>query len=133
MAYMNQEKKAQIAAELKKVIPSNWKWSLKVDHHSSLTLTIASAPVDLIGKLENADRFSLDRGYVQLNTNRVSEWFADEEIGALMGKIQQALNCINHDRSDISTDYFDVGYYSHFHIGKWNKPFVVTSQQREAA
>ena len=50
MAYMNQEKKARIAAALKTVIPPTWKWSLGVRNHSTITLTIASAPVDLCGE-----------------------------------------------------------------------------------
>jgi hypothetical protein len=32
----------------------------------------------------------------------------------------------NHDRSDIQTDYFDVGWYKSVNIGTWNKPYEVT-------
>jgi len=32
----------------------------------------------------------------------------------------------NHDRSDIQSDYFDVGWYKSVNIGKWNKPYEVT-------
>ena len=32
----------------------------------------------------------------------------------------------NHNNSDISTDYFDVGWYIDINIGKWDKPYEVT-------
>ena len=50
MAYMSQENKKSIAVNLKTVIPASWKWSLSVRHHSTLVLTIASAPIDLIAE-----------------------------------------------------------------------------------
>lgn len=30
----------------------------------------------------------------------------------------------NWDRSDSMVDYFDVNYYFHCNIGKWDKPFI---------
>ena len=48
MAYMNQEKKAKIAAALKTVVPKGWKYSLAVRNHSSIVMNIKSAPVDLV-------------------------------------------------------------------------------------
>jgi hypothetical protein len=41
MAFITQEEKKAIAAQLKKVIPSTWKYSLSVQNHSALMLTIA--------------------------------------------------------------------------------------------
>ena len=34
----------------------------------------------------------------------------------------------NHDNSDAQIDYFDVGYYTHWSVGRWNKPFVKTAK-----
>jgi hypothetical protein len=31
----------------------------------------------------------------------------------------------NHDRSDIQSDYFDVGWYVDVNIGSWNRPYEV--------
>jgi hypothetical protein len=36
-----------------------------------------------------------------------------------------AMNDGNHDRSDIQTDYFDVGWYVDVNIGRWNKPYIL--------
>jgi hypothetical protein len=32
----------------------------------------------------------------------------------------------NWDRSDIMTDYFDIGWYCDINIGKWDKPYTLT-------
>jgi hypothetical protein len=36
-----------------------------------------------------------------------------------------AMNEGNWDRSDIQTDYFDVGWWVSIGIGRWNKPYVL--------
>ena len=42
MAYVSKEKKQKIAAALKTVMPKGWRWSLAINHGSTLILTIAS-------------------------------------------------------------------------------------------
>lgn len=115
MAYMNQEKKAKIAAELKKVVPLDWKYSLAVENHSSLRMTVRSAPIDLGG----------------LNSLTINEFYPENafegELLEIIKRIIEALNTGNHNNSDIQTDYFDVGHYVHLQFGAWNKPFVCSS------
>lgn len=122
MAYMNQEKKKVIAAELKKVVPKGWKWSLSVHNHSSITMTIKSAPVDLIGlhknKAENV------KGHISLNEGYLDRAYEGELLDT-MQKIAGALNTGNHNRSDSQSDYFDVGFYTSLHLGRWDQDFVV--------
>jgi hypothetical protein len=108
MAFMNQEKKAAIAAELKKVVPANWKYSLRVRHHSEIVMTISKAPVDL-----NAYN----------NDDLPEEQLA--ELDKIFDAIHAALNLNNHDNSDPMSDYFDVGHYWHVSIGTYEKPFHV--------
>jgi len=106
MAYMNQEMKAKIAVEIKKVMPKGWKYSLGVDNHSTIVLNIASAPVDLL-------KLAKDKH------------FANTEVAELFAKIKKVMyGCGYYDNSDIQTDYFDTAYYVNVNIGKWNKPFV---------
>jgi hypothetical protein len=31
----------------------------------------------------------------------------------------------NHNRSDIMSDYHDVGWYVDINIGQWNKPYIL--------
>ena len=125
MAYVDKAKKAKIATALKRAIPSGWKYSLAVANHSTIALTLRSAPMEL------RDVFSLRTDYVSTEVNPY-QW--EEDLRAtgnaclipIFAGIFDALNTDNHDRSDIMTDYFDVGHYVRVSIGKWNKPFVNT-------
>lgn len=136
MAYMDQTRKARIAAELKNVMPQGWKYSLGVQNHSTIVLTIQSAPVDLIAAIKaRSAQVAMQRGNedyardivdAQLNEFHLDMQF-EGELLATFERIKDALNVGNHDRSDIMTDYFDVGWYVQINVGKWNKPFVHTA------
>ena len=129
MAYMSQDHKARIAAELKKVVPKGWKYTLAGRHHSTIVMTIASAPVDLIAAQKRIDDHDRKRKYVQVNERHPEHNF-DGALLEIFEKILAALNLDNHDRSDLMTDYFDVGHYVDLNIGRWNKPFVATAKPR---
>ena len=122
MAYIDQTKKASIAKALKGIIPQGWKYSLAIRHHSTLVLTITGAPLDLIAL------YGVE-GRTELNVNRhhYATHCADECLRDTLGAILDALNAGNHDRSDLQTDYFDVGWYVDVRIGAWNRPFAVTA------
>lgn len=124
MAYMDQTKKAKIAAELKKVMPKSWKYSLRVHHHSSITMTIQSAPVDLFGLCAYENKS--DR-YVQLNPYYIERAYDDAAIVSVLKAAKDALNTDNFDKSDISTDYFNVGHYIAIHVGDFERPFAVSA------
>ncbi len=123
MAYMNKEKKALIAAELKRVLPKSWKYSLTTTD-SSITLAITEAPMDLIGLSLPCPSFA---GRAQcwstdINVYYLSDRYVGEALG-LMSAAVDALNTGNWDRSDSMTDYFNVGHYVHFCLGTPAKPF----------
>lgn len=132
MAFMSQDKKKIIAAELKKVMPKGWKYSLAVRHHSTIILNISAAPIDLIqGYNERATENQKRKGmtytpstYAQVNEHWLDTQFSGDLLKTFEA-IKTALNNGNHDRSDIMTDYFDVGWYVSIHIGRWDKPFQV--------
>ena len=113
MAYMNQEKKAKIAAKMKPVLRKyGLKGSLSVHNHSSITLTIKS------GKLD----FGSD--YVQVNPYWLESNYSGKVLEALQ-EIKQALLAADYyDRSDAQIDYFDTAYYYNINVGKWNKPYI---------
>jgi len=137
MAYMDQDKKSKITQALKTVMPKGWKYSVRVINHSTIALTIASAPVDLIAELWKVRNTRLlDWQIAQGEADKPQPTHADVNHyhldGAFTGellttfeKIKGALNLDNHDRSDIQTDYFDVGHYVSIHLGRWDKPFIV--------
>lgn len=130
MAYMNQEKKATIAAELKKVIPASWKWSLSVRHHSAIRLCISAAPIDLIAEHLPSPHLTGKETYLQLNEYHLEQAYKGELLETFK-RIKDALNIGNWDKSDVMTDYFDVGHYVHLHIGQWDKPFKVLTNTLE--
>ncbi len=122
MAYMDQTKKAVIVAELKKVMPRTWKYSLRVMHNSTIIMTIISAPVDLVElcKYENKRP-----GYIQLNEYYLERAYEDASVLEVLLAAKTALNNGNWDKSDISTDYFNVGHYVNMHIGSFDRHFEV--------
>lgn len=144
MAFMNQAKKRLIADALKKVVPPGWKYSLAVRHHTTIVMTIRSAPIDFMQMEAERLRAELRRGhsyvdphyiathiselergeveYFQLNEFQVATQFPGE-IGKIFADIVAALNTGNHDNSDLMTDYFDVGHYISLRIGDYGKPF----------
>lgn len=127
MAYVSKEKKQKIAAALKTVMPKGWRWSLAINHGS-----IASAPVDLMAEAMRVynDSYRADRDgkmtapATHMQADCSPEMYFDSSLD-LFRAIRAALNIDNYDNSDIHTDYFDVGHYTHINIGRWNKPFVV--------
>lgn len=138
MAYVNQEKKAKILAALKPAIPATWKWSLAVRHHSTIVLTISAAPVDLIAEYvsrrcsDEVRESCLKQRYLDANPYHWREHF-EEPLLTTFAAIFKALNVDNHDRSDMQTDYFDVGHYVSVHFGRWDKPFTVLQPMQRAA
>ena len=135
MAYMNQNRKAVIKANLDKALKGTGvKYSLKCSN-ISITCTIKSAPVDFIANSNEtcgADFYQTARGFQKNTTgyDQVNHYhYRDHYSGKakeLMTKIVTAIYSGDYyDRSDAQTDYFDTAYYAHINIGKWDKPFVV--------
>jgi len=122
MAYMNQEKKKAIAAELKKVMPKDWKYSLSVSNHSAITMKIRSAPVVLPENEYNEDY--LDLNVYHWENSKLLE--LNPEVRPIIDASLRALNHGNWDNSDVMTDYFDKGHYVNLLFGEWGKPFVST-------
>ena len=123
MAYMNQEKKAKIAPAVKAILKKyNVKASLAVRNHSTLVLNVKQGPIDFIndfGNSEDAKKFG-----IQVNPYWYHEHFTGESKKFLT-EVITAMNDGNHDRSDIQSDYFDVGWYVDVNIGQWNKPYAL--------
>lgn len=123
MAYMNQERKAKLAPAIKAICKKyGVKATLSVDNYSTLNLNITSGSIDFI---KSAERAGSNRGYDHLQVNTF--WYRDHFDGIareFLSEVIPAMNVGNHDRSDLMTDYFDVGWYVGVNIGRWNKPYV---------
>lgn len=137
MAYMNQERKALIAQELKKVVPAQWKYTLAVRNSSTIVMTITQAPVDLIGEcLRVSQKYetSVSKTKERPTNLDINQYYLDRQFdGDLLALFRQFMDALNlrnvqgkenWDKSDIMTDYFNVGWYVDLNIGSWNRPFL---------
>jgi hypothetical protein len=140
MAYMNQEKKATIKANLDKALKGTGvKYSLSVNNHSTIVCTVKSAPIDLVENFiqtdvksfrgKKMDQSQIDyirqRQYLDVNPYWYKEHFSGKAL-ELVDKIVKAMYTADYyDNSDPQTDYFNTAYYVDVNIGKWNKPFEV--------
>ena len=135
MAYMNQERKAKIKANLDKALKGTGvKFSLKCSN-SCITCTIKSAPVDFIANSNETcakDFYQVSRGftpntsqYEQVNTYHFKDHYSGKAL-ELMSKIVKAMYSGDYyDNTNAQTDYFDTAYYAYVNVGRWDKPFLV--------
>lgn len=127
MAHMTKEKKSKIAAALKAVMPKDWKYSLRVDNHTAIIMCIQSAPIDLFAIINSDRNFGANK-HAQLNYQNIEKVFNDPVVTDIMVKARDALNIDNFDNSDSMADFHHVGHYIAMHLGKWDKPFTVTTK-----
>ena len=139
MAYMCQAKKAKIAPKIKAILAKyKVKGSLSVRNHSSLVLNLKSGSIDLIenyietdsktfhGNKMSQDQIDYIRSKKSLDVNPY--WFKEHFTGKSLDFLKEifvAMNDGNWDKSDIQSDYFNVGWYVDVNIGKWDKPYTV--------
>lgn len=129
MAYMNQQKKQKIAQALKAVVPQGWKYSLAVQHHSGIAMTIRKAPVNLLRVFSESEHYKHETAKAyDVNPYWYHTRIEDPEMLATFERIIDALNLDNHNRSDLMTDYHDVGHYVSLTIGSWDKPFQMEAK-----
>ena len=65
------------------------------------------------------------RKHFQVNQYHIdTDWQFTEKGRKLLKEILGIANKYNYNNSDAMTDYFDVNYYLHFNLGKWDKPFI---------
>ena len=138
MAYMNQERKKQLAPAIKAVLKKyNMKGTIGVRNHSSLIVNIKSGALDLLGAAQkHNDQYAEMRGqepyqvgdHLQVNTYHCQDWaekvgetkiakFYKELIAAMKGDLY-------YDNSDAMIDYFDTAYYMDINVGNWNTPYI---------
>ena len=134
MAYMSQERKKEIHAKIKPILRKyGMKGSMAVRTHSTLVLNLKSGKVDFAADL-NRERVdimgNMARPAEEIRKNYQMDinpfWYQEHFTGiakAFLTEIFAEMNKGNHDRSDIQSDYFDVGWYVDVNVGNWNKPY----------
>ena len=135
MAYMSQERKAQIAPKVKSILKKyHLKGSLSVSGRSTLVLTIKSGVIDFISNFNktcDADpyiqamgRSFVAKDYIDVNVYHFEKHFSGQARKAIE-ELYKAMMVGNHNNSRIEVDYFDVGWHVRICIGKWNKPYTL--------
>lgn len=105
------------------------------DH--AMKLTVASGAIDFIDSfcsvvsedyishpdnIKELIEYTKKTGHIQVNHYHMHKYFNSNSLEFLQ-KAKDIMNQGNHDRSDIMSDYFDVGCYIDIYIGRWNKPY----------
>jgi len=141
MAYIDQQRKSQIAPEVKRICQKyGVKGSLRIRDHSTLVLTVQSGPIDFItncNEVCSADHYQRARGfraitsgYMDINPYHIRSHHSGAALDFLT-EVLDAMNAGNWDHSDIQTDYFNVGWYVNINIGTWKKPYKVVDTMPE--
>lgn len=138
MAWMNQERKAKIASNLKPVLAKyKLKGSLRVRNHSTIVLTLKSGPIDFIenfikndansniGRKMNQTQIDYLRKNQSMDVNPY--WFQEHFSGVAKDFLTEAFKALKsadwYDESDAQVDYFNTAYYVDLNVGKYNKPY----------
>ena len=127
MAYMNQDKKKVIKANLDKVLkPLGIKYSLRVQDYMSITCTLRSGEVDFIENFKQTTGNEFDqhvRNHIQVNPYWYQDHFTHRPQ-RIIGECLDALRSADYyDKSDAMIDYFETAYYYHLDVGSWDKPY----------
>ncbi len=118
------ELSAEIRADLKAAFPK-CKISVTKESYSggrSVTVALMAASCEMFRP--NVPGYHTS-GYYQVNGYYINDSpILTPEAKTLLGEMQKIANKRNWDRSDAMVDHFDVNFYLHLTVGKWNKPFV---------
>lgn len=128
MAYVNQEMKKRVADALKPVLKRyGVKGTLSIRNHHALILTVKSGKIDFVSNLVGTNDIKVRDNYLQVNPFWYQEHFNGEARDFLSDAFTALKSANWYDRSDAMIDYFDTAYYIDLNIGRWNKPYEVTS------
>ena len=127
MAYMDQEQKKELAPGIKAVLKKyGVKASIAVRHYSTLVVNIRSSEIDFGNSLAPTParlrRPMQWTGHEQINTHWIENHWTGKAQEFLL-ELKAAMSIGNHDRSDLQSDYHDVGWYVEINVGRWNKPY----------
>ena len=138
MAYMNQEKKATIAAKAKPIFKKyGVKATLAVRNHSTIVVNIQSGRLDFIG---NANAVQIQRRDTGRDAHIITDqyldvnpyWYQEHFTGECKEFFDEVFKAIKsadwYDESDAMTDYFNTAYYFDINVGRWNKPYQLTKE-----
>ena len=118
MAYVSQEKKAQLAPAIRAVLNKyNVKASISVRNHSTLVVTVKSGNMD----------FETRDGYADVNVYWIDSHYAGIQRKFLNELLDAMKGPKYFNNDDAMTDYFHRSHYTDITIGNWNKPYTLAA------
>ena len=118
MAYVSKETKKELAPAIKKVLAEyGVKGTIKVDHHSTLIVTLRKVPAGLFTTKEFTGDVNIY--WIDEHFTGVARKFLTELLASMKGDKW-------FDKSDSMIDYFHTAWYNDINIGKWNKTYELT-------
>ena len=119
MAYVSQADKKALAPAIKAVLNKyGMKGSIRVQHHSTLCVTVKSGAIDFSEYMRGEAYIDVNEYWIDTHYAGIQRAFLNELLEAMKGP-----NYFNND--DIMTDYFSRSHYTDITIGTaWNKPYT---------
>lgn len=126
MAYISKDDK-NLKAVLLRQLGKKYgvKLSVSRDNHSTIVLTLYSGKIDFFSDyLWHKTLFVDGTQYIDVNPYYLCDQFKqDSKAFEFLNQALKIMNQGNWNKSDISTDYFDIGFYVTINIGKFKKPY----------
>ena len=120
---VSKENKTEVWTKLSPALKEHGLYgSLSVRNGSCLVLTIFSGPIDFVGDFVDPD----NDGHIQVNEYRIDQ-FKGQSLEVLKKIIPLMYVDGWYCNDDIMSDYFDRSYYISVNIGKWDRPYKLTS------
>lgn len=150
MAYMSQERKKEIAVEVKKVAKkygfTGREVTVGVNHHSTLVVNIFGGPLDFLGAAQKFnDELALRRGnesypvggYLQVYHGRAEEQMREIGETVIADFYKELVEAIcstgYYNNSDAMTDYFDHDFYIDINVGRWDRDYNYRNEEMAEA
>jgi len=109
MAYINATHSSQIRKALKEKYP-DFKFNVKIFHHSSILVELKKSPIDFSNILEGED-------YINVNEYYLDRYLNHEQLFTeIIDVIKYSSDNKWYDESDIMTDYFNTAFYFNLRI-----------------
>lgn len=126
MAYVNAEKKAELAPAIKAVLKKyDMKGTISVGDHMTLIVKIKSGAIDFAPFFRDAWDYQVNDYHIETNYYGVARDFLLELKAAMQG---EKWFC----EDDAMTDYFHRSHYITINIGHYNKPYVYNKSEKAA-
>ena len=131
MAYISQQDKKTLAPAIKAVFKKyGLKGTIGIKNHMTLCANVSAGRLDLIGAAAAIGSYR-SSGYYQGNAyGATNEKYKDINIDIFnfYTELKKAMRgALWFDKSDSMTDYFHTAYFMDINIGRWDKPYQLTS------